>query len=323
MLDRTNLDVPLLVYYQEVMSSSLRDNNQNRPAVIVTTGGSIRCHSIYRKPTGAHSRESDPGLGKWFDGEFLPKLRIGFSHHDFARAAIVGTGTVDIEIGTLTADVGILLLPEPDGTYGYGSRITIKNLNGFRLGVLVAGQQDFDIRIARARASLWASEPMGHTYYANECRHENGAHLRTLGGSVRIGQNRATIKESGVRHDHSTFKLKGSHGVYLECLDDDNPCGSLDAFDSSGIANLRHKSSGVGARNFQALRIGRGGFGDPPGNMCVLGEFDCSMSDPTVPSFRLESPNGRFAGAQVTGSAPVIWSGCDDFGSSVEVVETD
>jgi len=315
------MDSPLILTGSNRLLKTV-DNSTARPAFVML-GGSLNLTAGYRAPTGIHERDSDLGLGHFYDGNLLPKLKIGFSHHDFARAFLVAHGTVDIRIGSLTADVGILLLPEPDGTYGHGSRITIKNLNGFRLGILVAGQKDFDIRIERANASLWASEPMGHTFYANECRHENGAYLRTLGGSVRIGQNRATIKEPGVRHDHSTFKLKGSHGVFLECLDDDNPCGALDAFDSSGIANLRHKSSGHGARNFQAFRIGRGGFGDPSGNMCVLGEFDCSMSDPTVPSFRLESPNGRFAGVQVTGSAPVVWSGCDGFGSSVQAVEAD
>lgn len=315
------MDSPLILTGNNRLLKTV-DNSTARPALVML-GGSLNLTTGYRTPTGIHARDTDLGLGEFYNGDLLPKLRIGFSHHDFARAFIVAHGTVDIKIGSLTADVGILLLPEPDGTYGHGSRIVIKSLNGFRLGVLVAGQKDFGIRIERAKANLWASEPMGHTYYANECRHESGEFLRTIGGSVRVGQNRAVIKEPGVNHDHSTFKLKGSHGAYLECLDDDNPCGSLDAFDASGMANLSHKSSGLGARTFQAFRIGTGGFGDAPANMCVMGDFDCSMSDQSVPSYRLESPNGRFAGVNVTGSAPVVWSECDRFGSVVEAVEAD
>jgi hypothetical protein len=308
-----------LVRGGELLSKSIVDNNPDRPAIVVMPGGKVKCASVRRKVTGLHAKDSDPGIGKWFDGAFLPRLHFSTSHHDFSRAAIVGLGTVDIDVGTLASDVGIVLLPEPDCAYGVRSRIRIRSMNGHRLGILVAGQKDVDIQIGSSLAYLWGDEPNGHTFYANECRDENGKFLGVVGGSVKVGKNRTKLMTGVVELDHTTFKLKGAESVYLECLDDTNPCGALDVFDSSGMANLRLETSGSHSKNFQAFRIsGHGEFGQPKGNMCVMGDFDCSLSDPELPGFRLESPNGRFAGVKVKGSPPYVWQGCDGFGSAVE-----
>lgn len=319
-IDRTLEREPLVVTRDTDMSDvTLVDYNPSRPAIVLV-GCSLKIAAIVR-PTGAvHSPASDPGLGVWFDGTFLPKLQIEFSHHDFDRASVAALGSVKIDVGSMICDTGISLTALPDGTYGKNSVVKIDSISGFRFGVLATGQEKLDVRIGTALAALWpadAGEGPGHAFYANESRlSATGEFLRLKGVTLRIGTSRAVAKAAGVRADHVTAKFKGSWGVDYECLDDQNPCGALDQYGSYGTARIVWIHPGIDAQNpvFSAFRIGgEGGFGTPPGKFVVTGTFDSNKCpDQTVPRFRWETP--KAAASLVTcagGGLPVVWPGSD------------
>lgn len=86
---------------------------------------------------------------------------------------------------------------------------------------------------------------------------------------------------------HPTVKFKGAWGVKYTCLDDQNPGGAIDSFQSSGTAVVNWKHPGGSFQNpqFMAGRLGDGqaSFGTPPSDFVLSGSFDSSKApDQTV-----------------------------------------
>lgn len=324
-LDRTNELRPLLVNSDTDFSDvDLIDNNSSRPAVIVINS-EFKLNSLSRQATGVVTRQSDPGLGATFDGTFLPHQEIEFSHHDFARAGIVAMGTFRVTAETLSADTCVLVLSQLDGTYGEGSLLRVTNMSGFRHGVLATGQRNLNVEIGEATAALWPDETSGpgHAFYANEAKFK-GSHQRLLGCRVRIGKSRAVAMASRVRVDHVTAKFKGAWNVDYECLDDQNPCGALDEYDSSGKAVIDWKHPGGDAQCgiFIAFRCGDGStFGEPNGRFVVSGQFDTRLApDQSVRALALhmKKQSAFFKDVVLKGRAkPDYYGGLDTTGLSV------
>lgn len=315
-IDRSFESRPLLVSgHLDLSEDTLIDNNWMRPAIIVLDGGSLKLGHCVRQTFGVQARDTDPGLGQTFDGQFLPQLQIGFSHHDFARAFVVGMGSVKIEAKGIKADTCVLLVANGDGSYGKGSKVSVDQMTGFRFGVLASGQEDLDCTIDKSEPHLWprdfGSGP-GHTFYANESR-KGSEFLRLLNPRVRVNSVRTT--GNGI-YDHVTAKFKGSWNIDYECLDDQNPCGALDQYGSSGSARINWAHPGSEAKNdiFLAFRSGNeNGFGTPPGKFAISGRFDATRADQSIPRYRWETKLGTFFGScEVIGGAPgVAWAGTD------------
>lgn len=308
-IDRTDERLPLIVRGEQVIDGTLVDDNPDRPAVVLLPGASLKVGEIRRAVTIRWVEAEDRGIG-WIFGRELPKVDIGMSHHDFARAAVVGLGTVHFEADSVSANCGVLLTAEPSGDYGKGSTVDIGEISGFREGVLASGQQDLTVTIGRATAALWPNEPAGHTFYANES-YLGKTFLRVKGVKLRIGSVRALARASRIRVDHYTAKFKGAWGVDYECLDDQNPCGALDAFDAAGQANVVWKHPGGDAQSPVALAFrlaDRGGFGQASGRFELSGVFDHSLApDPHVTSaalHMLDRPQRSFVdGVRLIGRA--------------------
>ena len=278
-IDRTDEKLPLIVRRETVIEGTLVDDNPSRPAIVVLPGGSLKVGEVRRTVSIRWVESDDPGIG-WIFGQELPKVEIGMSHHDFARAAIVGLGTVHIEADLISSNAGVLLTAGPAGEYGKGSTVTIKELTGFREGVLASGQERLEVTIDEAVAALWPDEPAGHTFYANES-FLGKEFLRVKGVKLRIGSVRAVARASKIRVDHYTAKFKGAWGVDYQCFDDQNPCGALDAFDASGKANVVWKHPGGDAQNPVALAFrlaDRAGFGNAESKFVLSGLFDHSLA---------------------------------------------
>ena len=322
-IDRTHEERPLIVRgHLDMSEDTLIDNNASRPAVIVMDGGSFKLGKAVRTPSGIQTRSQDPGLGLTFDGKFLPALEIGFSHHDFARAFVAALGSVSIECDDMLADVCVSITANPDGTYGTDSKISVRDMHDFRFGVLASGQTNLLVEIETATAALWpqSDEGPGHAFYANESRNSaKREFLRLLGCKVRIGKSTASPMVPGIRGDHVTAKFKGAWNVDYECLDDQNPCGALDQYGSSGRANVQWKHPGGNAQNsiFLAFRSGNeGGFGPPNGKWIVSGRFDArNAPDLSVPRYRWETKEAKFVDCTVLGGAEASeWEGVDKSG---------
>lgn len=321
-LDRSFEPAPLIVRKDTDMSGvDLIDNNPSRPAVIVV-GATFKLRSFSRDANGVVVRASDPPLDNVFDTKQLPKQKIDFSHHDFARAGIVAMGSFHVSCEEMHADTCVLVLAESDGTYGEDSTLNLGRLTGFRHGVLATGQKNLTVNIQDATAALWPDEESGpgHAFYANEARYR-GEHMRLLGCKLRIGKSRAVAMSSRVRVDHVTAKFKGAWDVDYECLDDENPCGALDEYDSSGTAkiNWRHPGGDSQCGIFIAFRCGDGTpFGKPNGKFFVSGHFDTSLApDPSVRALALhmKQQTAFFKDVELKGKAkPDLYGGLDGSG---------
>lgn len=321
-LDRSFEPAPLIVRSDTDLSGvDLVDNNPSRPAVIVISA-SFKLRSFSRDATGVVVRASDPPLDNVFDSKLLPKQKIDFSHHDFARAGIVAMGSFHVTCEDMHADTGVLVLSQPDGTYGENSTLDLGRLTGFRHGVLATGQKHLSVTIQEATAALWPDEESGpgHAFYANEARFR-GEHMRLLGCTLRIGKSRAIAMAANVRVDHVTAKFKGAWDVDYECLDDENPCGALDEYDSSGTAriNWRHPGGDAQCDIFIAFRCGDGTpFGKPNGKFFVSGRFDTSLApDPSVRAlaFHMKEQSAFFKDVELKGKAkPDLYGGLDSSG---------
>lgn len=323
-LDRTNEKRPLVIsdHSPSFSNTILIDNNLSRPAVIVLHGASLNLAAAYRRPNGVNDVPTDPGLGDTFDGTFLPKLEIGFSHHDFARAFIVGMGKARIICREMIADTCVLLTAQPSGSYGVGSLVDLEKISGYRFGVLATGQEGLEVNVGRGLQSLWGNEEgPGHTFYANESRlSKTNEFLRVIGCKVIIGWNTAVAMVPKVRKDHVTAKFKGTWGVDYQCAFDRNPCGAFDQYGASGIAKVNWAHDGSDAQNniFTAFRCGGdGGFGTPRGKFVVAGSMNAALApdQKLVPAFRWETKYAAASEAEVIGGAPPsIYDGTDTLG---------
>ena len=322
-LDRTSEPLPIIVTSDlDLNDVCLVDDNPSRPAIIILNG-SLKLGAGNRRRSPINAVPTDLGIDRFFDGKPLPELKINFSHHDFARAFIVAMGSVDVTVGTVNASTGVLVVAEPGGEPGRGSKVSVSNMLGHRFGVLASGQKGLTVDIKNAVAGIYSTandEPPGHTFYANECR-LGEKFLRCEDLTVKIGTSRVQLMEKSVRADNVTAKFKGAWNVKYECLDDENPCGALDQFDSSGVAMIKWKHPGDDALNpiFQAFRSGGGAnFGLPPGRFQISGTFDCSRSpEKSVPSYRFESKLSSFKDATVIGSKGEEWEGTNSRGLTI------
>lgn len=304
-------------------ATSFEDDARNEPAILAWNA-KVTIGKALRNPSKDYVRDDDPPLAKWFDGSFLPKLGCDFSHHDFARAFIVAMGSCDIRLTSVTSDVAVLVLPNPDGTYGT-TNVSI-SYSKARFGVMASGQKTLNVRIANSTQLLYADEIPGHAYYGNVCR-VNGKPLGVRGGTVTIGKNRALTMAQGIRKDHVTFKAKSGWDMRYQCYDDRNPCGAIDLFDSSGFFDVDWAHLGGDAMNnvFTAFRIGSNPENPQAnGKACLMGAFDCSKApDQTIPNFRLETKLASFATCRVKGGGqPSVYGIADSGGVALEIVKT-
>ncbi|MBL8066458.1 MAG: hypothetical protein JNM34_11470 [Chthonomonadaceae bacterium] len=313
-LDRTREPLPLLIDGDTDMAHLLLvDNNPSRPAIVVIDGR-LNLGGGQRQGMEQYLSPNDPGLGSLFDGGRFPKLDISFSHHDCARAFIVAMGSVRIDVGSYEGDSCALLLPSANGDPGHNSQLKIDKLSGYRIGVMASGQVNLSVTIGAAVANLRGADSEnvpGHAFYANECRLQ-GRFLPVEGLRLRIASARA-LSSGPVRLDHVTAKFKGTRNLDYECLDDQNPCGAFDQFDSTGKIKVVWKHPGGQVQNsiFTAFRSGwTNKFGSPLKSLTISGSFDCTLaSDLSVPSYRLESALTSFQDATLIGPPGDEWEG--------------
>lgn len=331
-IDRTKEPLPLIIETAEDLSNViLIDNNPTRPAVVILNGGSLKLKSGIRATDQPYAPDTDPGLGKLFNGSILPVLQIGFSHHDFARAFVVCMGSFRLKAESIKATTCVLVLANPDGTYGVDSKVDIAKLTECKFGVLATGQKNLSVNVAETYLSLWTKDDAvlggGHVLYCNESnRYDNKGQivefLRVLGLTARLGKVRALPKQAAVRVNASpTVKFKGTWDVDYECLDDQNPCGAFDAFNSSGVARVNWIHPGVDAQNtvYLAFRVGdQTSFGTPNGNFIISGTFDYSKApDQSARAFAMHTVSGKvfFATCRTNGLAkPDIYGMVNKFG---------
>lgn len=309
-IDRTHEPLPLVVRDGETLKyDRFVDNHPDRPAVIVMSGGAITVNTAIRQPQELWERPG-VGLGNW-NGILWDGLSIDFSREDFKRSFFVLMGSGYIKANSVTSDGCVLALPEPDGTYGENSLVKLGYAKG-RMGVMASGQKNLRVSITSWVGLLYNSGPAGHGFYANECR-MGTRYMRCLDPIVTVLKSRGKAMAQNVRFDHVTAKFKGTHGVDYTCLDDENPCGALDAFQSSGRAWVKWKYPFLGtAMNhvFSGMRLGDGQamFGVPPSYFGVKGEFDgTNCPDPTKPVVAVHVLSGKVAslGVKVKGKTDV------------------
>lgn len=269
----------------------------SRPALIVQ-GCSFHLGTGVRTVSGKVSSPSDPPIPKNIQGQ------LDFSHHDYTHAFMVCQGDFHVTIDTLIADIGVLILPNPDGSYGVSSTLKIGKLLNVYFGVLASGQMNLDCQIGTSVQSIYGdSDSPSHTFYANETRWQ-GKYCRLLNPKVRIGSVSSNIKKES-KSDHVSVKFKGSHGIDCIVNRDFNNFGAFDCYGSSGVIQSNWKHPG-GCSNgiFLAFRNGIGPYGDPGGTLLVKGNYDARKATQPVPSVRWENPNGRFD-CSVTGN---VWA---------------
>lgn len=296
-LDRTNEPLPLLITEKNCLnyeSVFIIDNNFSRPAVVINSPRRpVSFFGIFREQNELHINPKNKPLDYWFNDLFLPKLNgLGFSHHDFASANFVSIGSIEFCLKTSHGNTHLLSVPNLDGTPSKDSIISIDSMAGHRFGTLVSGTNNSTIYIKNTVAHLWPDsdiQPAGHSIYFNEsfC---NGRFIRSYNIGCVI-ENSSAIGDS--TKDHVTAKFKGVDGLLYTCMNDSNPCGTLDQFSSSGICCLHWRGNKSFYHNkiFQALRSGEQNdkFGVPDGNFILQGILDCSNLPTSVPSVRLES----------------------------------
>lgn len=286
-------------YVKDGESIPFLQDYSSRPALIVQ-GCSFHLGTGVRTVSGKVSDPNDPPIPKNIQGS------LDFSHHDYNHAFMVCQGSFNVTIDTLIADIGVLVLPNPDGSYGENSSLKIGKLLNVYFGVLASGQLGFDCQIGTGVQSVYGkTDSPGHLFYANETRWK-GLYCRLLNPTVRIKSASAIIKTPGTVCDYVTAKFKGSHGIDYKCDKSSNPYGSFDSYGSSGVIQDNWKHPGCPEHNglFLSFRNGIGPFGDADGTLLVKGNYDARKAVQTVPSVRWENPNGRFDCA-VTGD---VWA---------------
>lgn len=329
-LDRTADPSPLIVTEPTDMRTvKLIDKNPTRPAVIVM-GTEFAIGAIERLCDGRVYRAEHQGLGTFYNGSTLPRTEIDWSFHDECNAAISAHGSCKIDAGRIKSNVCINLTAGLDGKYGWQSRIHVAKLDGYVFGVLGSGQRGLDVNIGTANAYLWPDDDRmanGHAFYANESR-QNGEYLRLIDVVLTIHKARGKAMGGATRGLHPTVKLKGAWGVNYVGLDDQNPGGALDSFESCGSAmvNWRHPGGPFMNPVFAALRLGdRSSFGTPPFDLAVGGVFDGSKApDQDVPVAAIHVLDGavRSLGVLVTGKTDVYGAARELFPIEVSNVES-
>ncbi len=290
------------------------DKNTDRPTFIIEQGGSLLADKFVKPTSQEHARPTDPGLGKWFDGTFMPKLKIGFSHHDFARSLAVIMGTGFLRIAEVEGDVPVLMTAAPDGTYGDGSKVSISYMKGFRLGVAFTGQKNLDLYVMHANMAIRAYQDAevggGHVFYGNESwLYDDAGNRQKYLAAEDVEINIQKIEGHAGSpftlplrvNEWSSAKFKGTRRVNYRCLHDCNPCGALNVIGATGRADIKlweHPGTDIQNKQFLAFRFTdiQPEWGKQMGNFSLSGVFDPRLArDQTVKDALVHCRNGDYA----------------------------
>ncbi|MCW5936389.1 MAG: hypothetical protein KIT11_03670 [Fimbriimonadaceae bacterium] len=293
------------------------DERVDRPTmVLVGEGNRLEDFILIGSPPGPHLTPLSSGLGKVFDGTARPRLLASASHHDVSQARIVIVGVETALKGlTVRSATGVVFLARPSGLSARGNSVTDCRFEDYRFAVLASAQERIAFSRVRGRAKVSTTFPPGHLIYFNESR-LGTEYLRSR--EIEIRDCRDDTDDLGGL-DHCTFKFKGVDALRLTDCVTHNPCGALDAWDSSGtILRLSMDSDGEGQPNpvFGAFRIGSDmpRYGVPTDTL-LLENCSFDVGRTTAPVYRVETPNVRFKDVMVRGGADaVVWEGCSDAG---------
>ena len=293
-LDRTLEPFPL-VDPGPMPGVTIIDKNTSRPAVVLH-GTSFTCSKIVRTTDGDVYLAHPP----------RPASQIDYSSNDYAEAGVVLFGSGNIDVGTIDANVGVLVLPFEDGRYGVDSKIRIRYLRNYVFGVLASGQLRLDCSIQDARGYLWPDPDRiknSHAFYANRSMFR-GSFMRLLSPKVRIGKSRAVPMGGATEGMHPTAKFTGSWNIDYECLNDQNPGGALDENMSCGLVRVKWKHPGGKFQNptFTGFRLMDGGdFGPAPFDLGVIADIDDRLApNREVPSIAVHVKGGKISSLGVT-----------------------
>lgn len=238
------------------------------------------------RPVGQEYGEGAPGIGGY--GPF----KYGTSHKDADESAVLCIGSFQLFAGHIRSNVCANVVPNYDGSYGVGSVVDVDRLEGFRFGVLAAGQRDPVYRIGSASMTVHPDEPAGHVFYGNRCT-IGTLQLGLRNPVIRIG----TVVSAGTGTlDCATVKAKSALGMDARVEDDRNGWGAGDFFDCSGKFFSRYTHPGTG-RNalFTAFRVSS--HPENPasdGTLSVTGFYDLSRADQTTYSALVQTRQVSF-----------------------------
>lgn len=288
------------------------DLDLTRPAYLVMPGGRLILEGGLVRGNPDRYEDSE-GLRPVT--EIIPGFRPSASWLDVCRAGVVLVGDgASCVVQSFDGEVGVVCLPNPDGSLGRSQRACLDCAQHLRYGIMFAGTSGV---YEALDCQLWVRPdgPPGHVVYANEAWLD-GRYLNSQGCTVDVS---GSLAHGEGRSDWFTVKLKGARRAQVFDTHDHNPWGAFDSVDSDGVYIGDWSDKDGQGQNPVACAFrttydqwGSGRrFGVPTSPMTVRGTFQVAGPRTDAPAYRSETPLADLKWARVAGGgAPVVWDGC-------------
>ncbi|MBS1723134.1 MAG: hypothetical protein JSS66_09310 [Armatimonadetes bacterium] len=285
----------------------------DRPAMFVR-GPALIENCDFRSGAANRPYASTMSLDQLFKDAGLGAPTIRTSHIDASHAAVVVVGGgVAFRGCNFDGEVGIVFLPNVDGSLAIGNAVADCRFENYRFGILACGQRSFSASGIKATGAVLSSEPRGHLVYFNEGAPEGGSAVRSVNVVLRDIEETRRAGTSNV--DHCSLKFKAVDDLDIDRVVTDNDFGAIDLLGCSGlVSGIRHQG-GTAQGVFGAFRVTNFPGAPPARGMLRMKDCEFALTGHGAPAYRVETSNVTFSNVRVSGGAhPDIWSGTDASG---------